>query len=342
MQRTSRAPAAARGTQGAQQVERRLTKCAATLHAHGVQLTCSGCASGVQILITTSRDPSTRLVQFAKELKLIFPNSRRMNRGGQVRMHAVLREGWPIDPCLGACHRKQKQIAGVTSSFLELLQVLPELVETCRSHGMTDIVMVHEHRGEPDGLVISHLPYGPTAYFGIFNVVGAPFCVQECAPGCCICAAFLHCCSTQSSRLLCCACDCRSRVTTLVTRAQSARCQRRTPISSSSTLARSWENGYCTIDAQPQCKIFSCQYCKYSGLQRFTVLCAALQVQNILKHLFPVPKDDSKRVMTFANMQDYISFRHHTYEQSAGIKSIALKVRVHISHAGAQHCLSSQ
>lgn len=42
-------------------------------------------ASCLQILITTSRDPSTRLVQFAKELKLIFPNSRRMNRGGQVR-----------------------------------------------------------------------------------------------------------------------------------------------------------------------------------------------------------------------------------------------------------------
>lgn len=87
--------------------------------------------------------------------------------------------------------------------------------------------------------------------------------------------------------------------------------------------------------------IFSCQNCRYSGLQRFTILCAALQVQNILKHLFPVPKDDSKRVMTFANMQDYISFRHHTYEQSAGIKSIALKVRGHLSHAGAQHCLSS-
>ena len=31
--------------------------------------------------------------------------------------------------------------------------------------------MVHEHRGEPDGLVVSHMPYGPTAYFGIFNTV---------------------------------------------------------------------------------------------------------------------------------------------------------------------------
>ena len=38
-----------------------------------------------RVLITTSRDPSTRLVSFAKELKLIFPNSKRINRGGQVR-----------------------------------------------------------------------------------------------------------------------------------------------------------------------------------------------------------------------------------------------------------------
>ena len=38
-----------------------------------------------RVLTTTSRDPSTRLVSFAKELKLVFPNSKRINRGGQVR-----------------------------------------------------------------------------------------------------------------------------------------------------------------------------------------------------------------------------------------------------------------
>lgn len=51
------------------------------------------------------------------------------------------------------------------------MQVLPDLVEACRAQDFTDLVMVHEHRGEPDGLVISHMPYGPTAYFGIFNTV---------------------------------------------------------------------------------------------------------------------------------------------------------------------------
>merc|ERR1712212_280014 len=34
-----------------------------------------------KIVITTSRDPSPKLKQFAKEMKLFFPNSRRMNRG---------------------------------------------------------------------------------------------------------------------------------------------------------------------------------------------------------------------------------------------------------------------
>ena len=56
-----------------------------------------------------------------------------------------------------------------------LLQILSELVESARSHNFTDLVMVHEHRGEPDGLVVCHLPYGPTAYFGIFNTVGLRF-----------------------------------------------------------------------------------------------------------------------------------------------------------------------
>lgn len=51
------------------------------------------------------------------------------------------------------------------------LQVVSELVESARNNDYTDVVMIHEHRGEPDGLVVCHLPYGPRAYFGIFNTV---------------------------------------------------------------------------------------------------------------------------------------------------------------------------
>ena len=43
--------------------------------------------------------------------------------------------------------------------------MLPDLVELCRSNDFTDLVVVHEHKGEPDGMVISHMPFGPTAYF---------------------------------------------------------------------------------------------------------------------------------------------------------------------------------
>ncbi|XP_014381534.1 U3 small nucleolar ribonucleoprotein protein IMP4 isoform X2 [Alligator sinensis] len=39
------------------------------------------------------------------------------------------------------------------------------------------------------------------------------------------------------------------------------------------------------------------------------------RVTSILKYLFPVPKEDSKRVVTFANQDDYISFRHHVYKK---------------------------
>jgi U3 small nucleolar ribonucleoprotein protein IMP4 len=34
------------------------------------------------------------------------------------------------------------------------------------------------------------------------------------------------------------------------------------------------------------------------------------RISDVLKYLFPVPKEDSKRVMTFANESDYISFRY--------------------------------
>lgn len=45
------------------------------------------------------------------------------------------------------------------------------LVAAARKSDFTDIVIVHEHRGEPDAMTISHLPYGPTAFFQLANVV---------------------------------------------------------------------------------------------------------------------------------------------------------------------------
>lgn len=34
------------------------------------------------------------------------------------------------------------------------------------------------------------------------------------------------------------------------------------------------------------------------------------RIRDTLKYLFPVPKEDSKRVMTFSNDDDFISFRY--------------------------------
>ena len=48
------------------------------------------------------------------------------------------------------------------------------------------------------------------------------------------------------------------------------------------------------------------------------------QLKSILMYLFPVPKPDSRRVMTFANDQDFISFRHHIYKKVPGSKDIEL------------------
>ena len=84
-----------------------------------------------RILITTARSPSSRLSQFAKELRLVFPNSTRMNRGTYT---------------------------------------MPELAAAARSNGITDMIVVHEHRGVPDAMVVSHFPHGPTVMFTLHNV----------------------------------------------------------------------------------------------------------------------------------------------------------------------------
>ncbi|EAN33283.2 U3 small nucleolar ribonucleoprotein IMP4 [Theileria parva strain Muguga] len=85
-----------------------------------------------KILITTSRNPSSRLTQFAKELCLIIPNSERLNRGSYI---------------------------------------LKDLVEFCRSKDVSDMVLIYETRGNPNSMIITHLPHGPTAYFQLSDVV---------------------------------------------------------------------------------------------------------------------------------------------------------------------------
>jgi hypothetical protein len=43
-----------------------------------------------------------------------------------------------------------------------------------------------------------------------------------------------------------------------------------------------------------------------------------LRVKRILQSLYPIPKDDAHRVITFANSDDFVSFRHHTYSKEQG------------------------
>lgn len=83
-------------------------------------------------LVTTSRSPSSRLSTFAKEVRLLLPTSIRLNRGTLV---------------------------------------LPDLVSSANAAALTDMVLLHEHRGTPTAITISHLPHGPTASFSLHNVV---------------------------------------------------------------------------------------------------------------------------------------------------------------------------
>lgn len=85
-----------------------------------------------KVCFTTSRDPSSRLRKFAKEMKHLVPNATRVNRGNT-------RVG--------------------------------DLVDATRRGEFTDLVVVHETRGQPDGLVVCHLPLGPTTYFTLSNCV---------------------------------------------------------------------------------------------------------------------------------------------------------------------------
>ncbi|CAL1701390.1 unnamed protein product [Somion occarium] len=163
-----------------------------------------------KIVVTTSRDPSSKLLQFAKEIRLVFPNSHRINRGNYV---------------------------------------VKELAEACRANDITDLVILHEHRGKPDAMIVSHFPHGPTIFFTLHNVT------------------LRHDIDSYKSS---------------------------------------------TVSEQYPHLIFENFSSQLGG-----------RVQDILKYLFPVPKEESKRVMTFSNEDDFISFRHHVFIKT-GPKQVQL------------------
>lgn len=162
-----------------------------------------------KVLITTSRDASNRLQQFMKEFRMLVPNSTKLNRGNLV---------------------------------------IKELVQIGREKEYTDIILLHENRGQPDGIILTHLPYGPTTYFGLFNVVLRHDIKKE------------------------------------------------------------------TLDNMSEA---------YPNiiLDNFNSRIGA-RISEILKNLFPVPKLDSSRVITFVNNEDFISFRHHTFNNKKGKNNV--------------------
>ena len=153
-----------------------------------------------QLLLTTCSGPSHRLLQFAQELRHILPNCVRVSRGS----HSI-----------------------------------PALVEAARQDGYTDMIVLHENRGVPDGMVICHLPFGPTLYAGLVNVV------------------LRH-----------------------------------------------------DIEAPPPIR----EVYPHLIVDGFTTTLGR-RVVRILTALFPVPRPTSPRIITLANRDDYVIFRHHVYQK---------------------------
>ncbi|XP_041130663.1 uncharacterized protein LOC121329239 isoform X2 [Polyodon spathula] len=66
--------------------------------------------------------------------------------------------------------------------------------------------------------------------------------------------------------------------------------------------------------------------------------CLRRRVSSILKYLFPVLKEESRRVITFASQDDSISFRHHTCKKTDHKKTAVTETQVKCSHASRLLC----
>lgn len=84
-----------------------------------------------KILITTSDRPHGRTVRLCEQLSTVIPNSHVYYRGG-----------------------------------LALKKIIPQ----CISRDFTDLIVINEDRKTANGLILSHLPNGPTAHFKMSSV----------------------------------------------------------------------------------------------------------------------------------------------------------------------------
>lgn len=84
-----------------------------------------------KILITSSDNPHTKTIHFIRELTKIFPNSECQ---------------W----------RKRSSVK--------------KMIKAAKERDYTDVVVVNEDRRHPNGILVTHLPDGPTAYFKVSNV----------------------------------------------------------------------------------------------------------------------------------------------------------------------------
>lgn len=84
-----------------------------------------------KILITSSDNPHTKTIHFIRELTKIIPNS-------ECRWR----------------HRSS----------------VKKMIASAKKRDFTDVIVVNEDRRNPDGILVTHLPDGPTAYFKVSNV----------------------------------------------------------------------------------------------------------------------------------------------------------------------------
>jgi U3 small nucleolar ribonucleoprotein protein IMP4 len=85
-----------------------------------------------KLIITTSRNPSDSLLKFVKSLVKTFPNALKINRG---------------------------------------LKFFSSLLSTCLIYRATDFILVYEKRGKPLSMILTHLPLGPSVFFGLSELV---------------------------------------------------------------------------------------------------------------------------------------------------------------------------
>ena len=133
-----------------------------------------------KVLLTTNYKPSAIMYAFIADMLEVLPDATYYKR----QVGCLMRPANAAAPCISGCQAAEEPVSQggadpplgglcAPADLALLLQGFPlkKIVQYASNRGFTDLMVFNEDRKTINGVLVVHLPDGPTAHFKLSNIV---------------------------------------------------------------------------------------------------------------------------------------------------------------------------